>query len=301
MKSIFFAVCLWLFLASPALADYQYGLDAFNKGEHHKAYTRWRKAAMKGDKHAQFQLARLYQTGIGAPKSPKLAYIWYAIAAHSGIVGADQDRDAMKNLLTSGDLNEADWTLQEYIKTHAPSAAKPASESTSTKQPEESITRAGHGNKDQVREVQEMLARLGYRPGPPDGKQGKRTTQAIKAFQKLKGLPSTGEISTQLRANLEQVVPPATADTLFDAARNGNPTAVIAILRQGVDINSRNPDGLTALHLACANGHPTTSSTLLDAGADINARTNSGSSPLDLARPTENRELLQLLKERGAV
>ncbi|MGL1862940.1 MAG: peptidoglycan-binding protein [Pseudodesulfovibrio sp.] len=306
MKCIFIAISLWLLLASPALADYQYGLDAFNKGEYEVAYTRWRKAAMTGDKRAQYHLAGLYQEGLGAPKSPKLAYIWFAIAAQSGgeeAREAEKARNDMKRILTSVDLAEADLMLQEYIKAQTPLSARTAQRPTLKKpvlsQPKTPLPLPGKDtDADHVREVQEMLARLGYRPGAPDGKPGRRTIQAIKVFQKRNGLPSNGKISAQLHATLKQVVPPATAKTLFEAARTGNPTAVIAILRQGIDINSHDADGLTALHYACANSHPMTAGILLDAGADINAQTQSGDSPLALAYPTNNRELIQLLKNQ---
>ena len=115
MKCIFIAISLWLLLASPALADYQYGLDAFNKGEYEVAYTRWRKAAMAGDKQAQHHLAGLYQEGLGAPKSPKLAYIWYTLAAQSGgeeAIEAGKASNDMKRILTSVDLAEADLMLE---------------------------------------------------------------------------------------------------------------------------------------------------------------------------------------------
>ncbi len=45
-----------------------------------------------------------------------------------------------------------------------------------------------------VRRIQERLARLGYRPGPVDGRLGMKTRMAIRQFQKDRGLPATGRI-----------------------------------------------------------------------------------------------------------
>jgi peptidoglycan hydrolase-like protein with peptidoglycan-binding domain len=54
------------------------------------------------------------------------------------------------------------------------------------------------------KELQELLAARGYKPGPIDGKPGPKTREALKAFQKDAGLPATGvldaETSQRLRA-----------------------------------------------------------------------------------------------------
>ncbi len=49
----------------------------------------------------------------------------------------------------------------------------------------------------QVRKVQERLARLGYQPGPVDGRIGAKTRTAIRQFQKDRGLPATGRIDNR--------------------------------------------------------------------------------------------------------
>ncbi len=45
-------------------------------------------------------------------------------------------------------------------------------------------------------------------------------------------------------------------ENLFDAVVNGDEEAVLAMLRQGAQINNGDADGLTALHWA--SGNPTT-------------------------------------------
>ncbi len=50
----------------------------------------------------------------------------------------------------------------------------------------------------EVREVQSLLASLGYDPGPIDGKPGRRTTAAIRRFQSKYGLTENGRISPAL-------------------------------------------------------------------------------------------------------
>jgi len=53
-----------------------------------------------------------------------------------------------------------------------------------------------------IAEVQEALTVLGYKPGPADGLMGRATRNAIKAFEKKKGLPITGSISTTLSGSI---------------------------------------------------------------------------------------------------
>lgn len=48
-----------------------------------------------------------------------------------------------------------------------------------------------------VRQIQLALSNAGYNPGPIDGKMGKQTRQAIKAFQKAKGVASDGRVGKE--------------------------------------------------------------------------------------------------------
>ena len=52
--------------------------------------------------------------------------------------------------------------------------------------------------------IQKRLLNLGYDCGPPDGDIGDRTKEAIKSFQREKGLESTGELDEQTKKKLEE-------------------------------------------------------------------------------------------------
>jgi lytic murein transglycosylase len=64
--------------------------------------------------------------------------------------------------------------------------------------------------------AQKALAALGYDPGAADGVIGVNTRQALRAWQKAKGLPADGHLtlglSQQLRAEAPALAPPAPAD-----------------------------------------------------------------------------------------
>jgi lytic murein transglycosylase len=52
-------------------------------------------------------------------------------------------------------------------------------------------------------ESQQALARLGYNPGPPDGQIGLGTRQALRVWQKDRGLPADGYLSPAIVARLK--------------------------------------------------------------------------------------------------
>ena len=56
-----------------------------------------------------------------------------------------------------------------------------------------------------VKSVQQVLAELGYSPGPVDGAMGGATARAIKAFQHDRRIAETGRITPELLAELKEV------------------------------------------------------------------------------------------------
>lgn len=56
-----------------------------------------------------------------------------------------------------------------------------------------------------IKEVQQVLADLGYTPGPIDGTSGSETRKAVSAFEKDRGLKPSGEISPKLLGELKRI------------------------------------------------------------------------------------------------
>ena len=61
------------------------------------------------------------------------------------------------------------------------------------------------GDAAAVKAVQQILADLGYSPGPVDGAMGAATARAISAFQHDRNMPETGDITPELVSELERV------------------------------------------------------------------------------------------------
>nr|XP_023654109.1 ankyrin-3-like isoform X2 [Paramormyrops kingsleyae] len=84
------------------------------------------------------------------------------------------------------------------------------------------------------------------------------------------------------------------------AARAGNLDKVLEYLKDGVDINTCNQNGLNALHLAAKEGHLELVEELLDRGAFVDSATKKGNTALHIASLAGQQEVAKLLVKRGA-
>lgn len=95
----------------------------------------------------------------------------------------------------------------------APIASQSASASASPQPAAPAVQTAAAYDRAMVREAQQILTELGYRPGPVDGLFGSKTGAAITAYQRDTGLAQTGTPSAalldQLRANRQAAAGPA--------------------------------------------------------------------------------------------
>lgn len=79
-------------LAAPAWADFQAGLDAYERGDYTITLREWRPLAEQGNPMAQHHLGWLYLLGRGVPQDYEEAVRWFRKAAEQG------DGDAQTNL-----------------------------------------------------------------------------------------------------------------------------------------------------------------------------------------------------------
>jgi len=102
---------LTLLVGNPASsADFQKGLDAYNRGDYATALREFTPLAEQGVARAQYNLGVMYDHGYGVPQNYKTAVKWYTLAAEQGLA------DAQYNLGLMYDEGLGD--PQDYVRAH---------------------------------------------------------------------------------------------------------------------------------------------------------------------------------------
>lgn len=90
------------------------------------------------------------------------------------------------------------------------------------------------------------------------------------------------------------------ADTIMNAAREGNAEMVRLLIGEGAPVDTVLPDGLCALHVAVAEGHFEVTKLLLENNANPNPKQAAGATPLIAALQAKRLDLVKLLLEHRA-
>ncbi len=72
------------------------------------------------------------------------------------------------------------------------------------------------------------------------------------------------------------------------------------LIRAGADVKATS-EGNSALHIATYIGNPNIINRLILEGVEVNQKNDKGETPLDLAVEEGNNEVVQLLKQHGAI
>jgi uncharacterized protein len=86
--------CAFLTTATFAAAqagEYERGLSAFKQRNYAEAIAIWKPLAASGNVAAQFNLARMYDNGIGVPEDDAEAAVWYSRAAAAEFTPAQRE------------------------------------------------------------------------------------------------------------------------------------------------------------------------------------------------------------------
>ena len=87
----------------------------------------------------------------------------------------------------------------------------------------------------------------------------------------------------------------------FKAAKKGTNNILEDLFNEGLDVNTKDKDGMTALMWAAYHCNLNTVGFLLDRKADVNVKNKTGYTALKLAEGSLYPEIAELLKEHGAV
>ncbi|MFO1123644.1 MAG: peptidoglycan-binding protein [Hyphomicrobiales bacterium] len=197
--------------AAVILAGNQAGAPDFAQ-----AYRLFKDAAERGLKDSQFNLAVLAERGLGTPTDPGEAYYWYAVAGQQGDKDAARRAAVIAAKLTPQMVAELDAKVQGFkpvasseranlvaVKnpawTSAPSAAAAAPAPQNAPETPKTAAQSGpSASANPVLEAQQLLGKLGFNIGEPDGTMGVKTQNAIRLFQLQSGLEVTGEVTPDL-------------------------------------------------------------------------------------------------------
>ena len=83
-SALLLGISLTLISVPSFSADFQKGLDAFNRGDYQAALREWRILAEQGDARGQDYLGTMYEFGNGVDRSLTEAVRWYRLAAEQG-------------------------------------------------------------------------------------------------------------------------------------------------------------------------------------------------------------------------
>lgn len=171
-------------------------------------------AANYGVTDSQYNLGILYAQGLGVERNMSESYKWFSLAAKAGDADAGRKRDAIAAELDEEQKSRARIAVSAW----KPEPLDPAANDipaipTAWQGPGEGakppVTASANPNpvanippvlspEALIGQVQKMLAKRGYNPGPADGKMGPQTQNAVRAFQRSEGLPETGIINISL-------------------------------------------------------------------------------------------------------
>jgi len=165
---------------------------------------RWfEKAAAQGLAKAQYNLAVIHERGLAGGVDDIKAYAWYSLAAEAGDSEAKSRMEQIGKRLAPEKVSEARAFAAGAIK-EAPPRRGGASDGPVGGQRSGAEGAGPEFDRDRIAEIQKRLGALGYGPIKPDGLYGERTADAIRRFQREKGMAVDGRPSSELVRRLQQ-------------------------------------------------------------------------------------------------
>ena len=305
---IVFSLTAVVLVSATARADYETGQSAWDAGHHAEAVAAWQGAARSGDARAMLALGRTFVAGVGVPQDYVEAHKWLNLAAGLGNLDAVAERDALAAEMTAEERAEA-RKLARVWRTAGDPPVTDAPPPDKAEAVAEAPSTTGAPPERALREAQELLAALGYAPGPADGKWGQRSIEAYRSFLGDNGMEPSDVLTPQALRAMRGMAraaatatepPPLPPGTLHRAVQAGNPDALAAALAAGTDVNRRDGQGWTALMHAANEGYVLLVPPLLEAGVDVDLRAPDGATALFMATAHGHAEIIALLMEAGA-
>ena len=116
IATMLLAVVVVLVAAPAWAADLQAGADAYAQGDYATALKEWRPVAEQGEATAQGLLGAMYLGGgyAAVPKDYVQAHMWFNLAGAEGHEDYRKQRDAVAELMTPAQLDDAQRLAREW-------------------------------------------------------------------------------------------------------------------------------------------------------------------------------------------
>ena len=290
-----------------AQADYETGQAAWDAGRHTEAVIAWEGAARANDTRAMLALGRAFVRGVGVPQDFVEAHKWLNLAAGLGDADAAAERDALGAEMTVEERAEA----RRLARAWRIAGESALTDTSPPDMPEAMVAPPSPAAPPEraLREAQDLLATLGYAPGPADGKWGQRSIEAYRSFLGDAGMELSDVLTPEaLRAMRElaraavsaTAAPALSPDVVHEAVQAGNLDALAAALAAGGNVDQRDGRGWTPLMHAANLGYVLMVSPLLEAGANVNLRAADGATALFMATAHGHSDIIEQLMAAGA-
>jgi localization factor PodJL len=186
------------------------------------AFFWFQSAAEQGHARAEHNLAAAYANGKGTNRDLAEAAKWFEKAAASGVpdsryylgvmyergMGVPQDLGRAAAMYRAAADQGHKEAAERLVALGATASAQTANAKVS--QTEDLTTGNADMPRAAVAEIQRLLARLDFDPGPADGVMGKKTVDAIAKYQAMAGMTADGRPSASLLEDLREVAGAAT-------------------------------------------------------------------------------------------
>jgi len=171
------------------------------------AFEWFKKAASYGVRDSQVNAGIFHTNGAANGKTDLVeAYKWFAVAGQAGDKDALSKRDVIGNAMRPDQLEQAKQLAKDWKPADIDRDANEVKIPDAWKDAAPVVAAVPTTiDKSTVKLVQATLSKLGFDAGPADGVMGRKTRDAITAFQKKIGIPQSGEIDPQLVQVLKQV------------------------------------------------------------------------------------------------
>ena len=114
MKRLIAVMMLLAWFVTPASADFDGGMAAYQREDYATAFREFKSLAEKGAAEAQNILGVMYDKGQGVPQDYVQAHMWLTLAAAQGVKQATKARDRLAPKMSSGQIEEAQQLAHEW-------------------------------------------------------------------------------------------------------------------------------------------------------------------------------------------